>query len=156
MPSAGLLAFLITFTSFNSMQAKHFLDETKDNAEAGKRPNYLRFILGTLPFPSRNPSLKYLLSDLVSQCGPFTRYDQLGPFFVVSVLLVLVFKKFVLFFSQNLMLVLQIPPFSQMPRKRWTWLHPMTCVIPVRRWSWKARWENTDFFIIGTKAWWQN
>ena len=99
MPSAGLLAFLITFTSFNSMQAKHFLVETKDNAEAGKRPNYLRFILGTLPFPSRNPSLKYLLSDLVSQCGPFTRYDQLGPFFVVSVLLVLVFKKFVLFFQ---------------------------------------------------------
>ena len=91
MPSAGLLAFLITFTSFNSMQAKHFLVETKDNAEAGKRPNYLRFILGTLPFPSRNPSLKYLLSDLVSQCGPFTRYDQLGPFFVVSVLLVLFF-----------------------------------------------------------------
>ena len=90
MPSAGLLAFLITFTSFNSMQAKHFLVETKDNAEAGKR----RFILGTLPFPSRNPSLKYLLSDLVSQCGPFTRYDQLGPFFVVSVLLVLVFNKF--------------------------------------------------------------
>ena len=44
MPSAGLLAFLITFTSFNSMQAKHFLVETKDNAEAGKR----RFILGTL------------------------------------------------------------------------------------------------------------
>ena len=93
MPSAGLLAFLITFTSFNSMQAKHFLVETKDNAEAGKR----RFILGTLPFPSRNPSLKYLLSDLVSQCGPFTRYDQLGPFFVVSVFLVLVSKQFVLF-----------------------------------------------------------
>ena len=142
MPSAGLLAFLITFTSFNSMQAKHFLDETKDNAEAGKR----RFILGTLPFPSRNPSLKYLLSDLVSQCGPFTRYDQLGPFFVVSVLLVLVFNKF--FFSQNLMLTLQVSLFSEMPRKRWTWLRPVTCVIPVRRWSWKARWKNNDFLLL--------
>ena len=35
-----------------------------------------------------------MLSGLVSQCGPFTRDDQLGPFFVVSVLLVLVFNKF--------------------------------------------------------------
>ena len=89
-----------------------------------------------------------VLSGLVSQCGPFTRDDQLGPFFVVSVLLVLVFNKF--FFSQNLMLTLQVSLFSEMPRKRWTWLRPVTCVIPVRRWSWKARWKNT--FIIGTKA----
>ena len=100
MPSAGLLAFLITFTSFNSMQTKHFLVETKDNAEAGKR----RFILGTLPFPSRNPSLPF--------SEPFPKVFALrsgqsvwslhqirpaGAFFVVSVLLVLVFKKFVLF-----------------------------------------------------------
>ena len=35
-----------------------------------------------------------VLSGLVSQCGPFTRDDQLGPFFVVSVLLVLTFKNF--------------------------------------------------------------
>ena len=39
-------------------------------------------------FSSRNPSLKYVLSG---QCGPFTSKDQLGPFFVVSVLLVLFF-----------------------------------------------------------------
>ena len=52
------------------------------------------------------------------------------------------------FFSQNLMLLLQIPPFSQMPRKRWTWHHPITCVIPVRRWSWKARWKNNDFLLL--------
>ena len=62
---------------------------------------------------SRNPSLKYVLSG---QCGPFTSKDQLGPFFVVSVLLVLVFNKF--FFSQNLMLTLQLSLFSQMARKR--------------------------------------
>ena len=87
-----------------------------------------------------------VLSGLVSQCGPFTRDDQLGPFFVVSVLLVLVFNKF--FFSQNLMLTLQVSLFSEMPRKRWTWLRPVTCVIPVRRWSWKARWKNTDFLLL--------
>ena len=62
---------------------------------------------------SRNPPLKYVLSG---QCGPFTSKDQLGPFYVVSVLLVPVFNKF--FFSQNLMLTLQVSLFSEMPRKR--------------------------------------
>ena len=32
MPSAGLLALLVTFPAFNPMQAKHFLVETEDNS----------------------------------------------------------------------------------------------------------------------------
>ena len=32
MPSAGLLALLLTVTPLNSMQAKHFLIETEDNS----------------------------------------------------------------------------------------------------------------------------
>ena len=35
MPSAGLLALLLNLTPLNSMQAKHFLIETKDNSESG-------------------------------------------------------------------------------------------------------------------------
>ena len=33
MPSAGLLALLLTFPVFKPMQAKHFLVETEDNSE---------------------------------------------------------------------------------------------------------------------------
>ena len=52
-----------------------------------------------------------VLSDLNEKsCGPFTRDDQLGPFFVVSVLLVLTFKNFCpakngCFYSFNFLLV---------------------------------------------------
>ena len=54
------------------------------------------------------------------------------------------------FFSQNLMLVLQIPPFSQIPRKRWTWLHPMR--DPSKAVILEGKVEKQWFSIIGTKA----